>query len=103
MKEAENSDDLDKWINIEDNYNEVVEEISSMCAERNKKIVNEYFSHDENSEDEPHDQLKTWRLKKKLAPKNTEEPPTAKINSDGNLLQKKLIWKNFISLLTLKD
>ena len=51
--------------------------------------MNEYFSHDENSEDEPHDQLKTWRLKKKLAPKNTEEPPTAKMNSDGNLVTEK--------------
>ena len=30
-------------------------------------------------------QLKTWNLKKKLAPKNTIEPPSAKRNSKGEL------------------
>ena len=37
-------------------------------------------------DEEHHNQLKTWRLKKKLVPKNTEEPPMAKLNSHVELV-----------------
>ena len=43
----------------------------------------------ENDEFEPHNQLKTWKLKKKLVPKNSEDPPSAKMNPEGELVTDK--------------
>ena len=86
---AEPSDDLDFLMNLEDSYEKVINEIAKVCAERNKDIVKEYLGKVDEKDDEPHNQLKTWRLKKRLAPKNCEEPPSAKLNSEGNLVTEK--------------
>ena len=87
INEAEANDNLDELMNLEDDYEEVTEEIASVCAQRNRDIVKEYL--EQGDDDEPHNQLKTWRLKKKLAPKNSEDPPTAKINKNGELVSDK--------------
>ena len=73
-----------------------------MCSEKNKEIVEEYFGKKEDNE--PHNQLKTWALKKKLAPKNCPEPPSAKINDNGELVTEqkeleKLYLKTYVERL----
>ena len=60
---------------------------SNTCSEKNKEIVKEHLDND--SEDEPHNQLKTWRLKKRLVPKNSHESQSAKINLKGQLVTEK--------------
>ena len=50
-------------------------------------IVDEYLGNADS--DEPHNQIKTWKLKKKLAPKNTSDPPSAKMNAEGQLVTEK--------------
>ena len=71
---------------LEDEHEKVVEDISRFCSESNRDIVKDYFGNMDEADEEPHNQLKTWRLKKKLVPKNNEEPPTAKLNSHGELV-----------------
>ena len=100
--EAESSDDLEELINLETAYESIVDEIAQNCSERNKDIVKEYM--DKENENEPHNQLKTWRLKKRLAPKNIPEPPSAKMNHEGQLVTdkaelEKLYLKTYIERL----
>ena len=74
-------------MNLENEHQDINEEISSFCSERNKDIVKDFLG--KQDENEPHNQLKTWRLKKKLAPKNSPDPPSAKMNSKGQLITEK--------------
>ena len=85
--EAEHSDDLDVLMQLETEYEEVVDEIANICSEKNKNIVKDYFGKE--NDDEPHNQVKTWSLKKRLVPKNSPEPPSAKIDGQGNLVTEK--------------
>ena len=64
INEAEANDNLHELMKLEDDYEEVTEEIATVCAQRNRNIVREYL--EQGDEDEPHNQLKTWRLKKNL-------------------------------------
>ena len=77
IDEAEDKETLDVIMRLDKDYQNVVEEIASICAKKNKDLVKDYLG-TSTEEDEPHDQLKTWRLKKKIAPKNSEDPPSAK-------------------------
>ena len=55
-----------------------------MCR-KNRDIVNEYLR-DRADTIEGHSQAKTWNLIKKLAPKNTLDPPAGKKDNEGNLI-----------------
>ena len=74
----------------------VLEEIADICAQKNKDIVEEYLG---NTDDglEGFNQAKVWTLKKKLSPKNSEDPPMAKKDKNGTLItDKKLLEKLYL-------
>ena len=71
-----------------DNLDNVVEEIAKICGDKNRKIVEEYLGSQDDAL-EGFNQPKTWKLKKKLAPKNTFDPPAAKKDRFGNLVTDK--------------
>ena len=74
----------------------VMDEIAIICAQKNKETVEEYFSKEDDGM-EGFNQAKIWSLKKKLAPKNTEEPPMAKKDPKGNLVtEKSLLEKLYL-------
>ena len=56
-----------------------------MCEEQNKEVFQKYLGR-LNDPLEGFNVSNTWNLKKKLAPKNTIEPPMAKKDSQGNLI-----------------
>ena len=68
--------------------NDVIVEIAKICCEKNRKTVEEYLEF-QNDAIEGFSQPKTWKLKKKLAPKNTTDPPAAKKDSLRNLITDK--------------
>ena len=82
--DAENGDNLDVLMNLENEYEEVIDEIANVCSKKNKETVEEYFG--KKDDNEPHNQLKTWALKTKLAPKYCPEDPSATINEEGQLV-----------------
>ena len=63
--------------------------ISELCAEKNRKKINALFS-DESDPFEANKTLKTWKLRKKLAPSKICEPPTAKKDDTGMLVTDKV-------------
>ena len=65
-----------------------MEKIGDICAEKNKRLVQEHLGKDDNSID-GFNQAKTWALKKKLSPKNTLDPPAAKKDENGKLVTSK--------------
>ena len=85
IAEQENLKDVDEVIKLNDELEKVSEEISSICAEKNKDLVNEYLGR-HNDVIEGYSQAKTWSLKKKLCPKNTIEAPAAKRDAYGNIV-----------------
>ena len=68
---------------IEENLENVIEEISVLCGQKNKEIAEEYLGKVRDPLD-GFNQAGTWSLKKKLAPKSTIQPPMAKKDSHGN-------------------
>ena len=88
MVEAESGDNLKAFLTLDGEYTEILEEIAIHCSQQNKEKVKHYLG-TENDELEPHNQLKTWKLKKKLVPKDSEDPPSAKMNQEGELLTDK--------------
>ena len=72
---------------------DVEQNIGDMCAERNRVTVEEYLA-PYNDADDGLLPIHTWALKKKLAPKNTVEPPTAKIDAHGSLITDKVMLEN---------
>ena len=55
------------------------------CSDKNRKIVEEFIG-EFDSGLEGFDQIKTWALKKRLAPKNVIDPPAAKKDETGSLV-----------------
>ena len=55
------------------------------CIFKNKKIVEDTLKYIDN-EIEGFNQPKIWKMKKLLAPKNTFDPPIAKLNEKGVLV-----------------
>ena len=85
IAENENGNfNLDK-VKLDKELEKVNIEISQICADKNKKLVDEYLGRTDDVI-EGYGQVKTWALKKKLCPKNTFEPPAAKKDNDGNLI-----------------
>ena len=71
--------------NIVKNWKNLSQQISELCSDKNKQIVEDYIG-DYDSGLEGFNQIKTWSLKKRLAPKNIIDPPAAKKNSAGELV-----------------
>ena len=92
-----NHDESDnEYDKMKEELEKVVEEIAGICAKKNKDIIEEYL---DNTDDglEGFNQAKTWALKKKLSPKNTEDPPMAKKDPKGNLItDKRLLEKLYL-------
>ena len=71
----------------------MTEKISKICGQKNKDIVAEHVgTADEGIEG--FSQLKAWKMKKRLAPRTTIDPPAAKKDQDGNLVTEKKLLEN---------
>ena len=88
LSKLENNDDVRGYEKAHNDLNDVEAEIANICSETNKKIVEDYLG-TWNDGIEGFSQPKTWKLKKRLAPKNTFEPPAAKKDKFGNLVTDK--------------
>ena len=90
MDKAVKNKNLEVLFELEEKYDAIFNEIATFCVKKNVDIVKKYLGKEDGlEEDEPHNQLKTWKLKKKLAPKNSQEAPSAKVNADGELVTEK--------------
>ena len=78
-EDAVKIDDLDKEIF---DINDI---ISSTCAEKNAKIIDDFLKHAGDGID-GYSQPKTWKMLNVLAPKKCLEAPAAKLDSNGNLV-----------------
>ena len=74
----------------EEHLEAVLVEIGNICAEKNRDIVKEYLGNIDDGLD-GFNQAKTLSLKKKLSPKNSEDPPMAKKDAQGNLITEKTL------------
>ena len=83
----ENTDE-DEYDDKKSELENVLEDIASLCAQKNKDIIDEHLGNIDDGM-EGFNQAKTWALKKKLSPKNTEEPPMAKKDNNGTLITDK--------------
>ena len=88
LSKLENNDDIRGAEKVREDLNDVREDIAKICCETNRKIVEEYLG-TWNDGIEGFSQPKTWKLKKKLAPKNTFDPPAAKKDKSGNMVTDK--------------
>ena len=84
----ENAGDTFNVTTAKENLEKTMEKIGDICAEKNKRLVQEHLGKDDNSID-GFNQAKTWALKKKLSPKNTLDPPAAKKDETGKLVTSK--------------
>ena len=73
---------------LKEELENVTDEIAKLCAEKNKETVYEYLGRTKDTS-EGFNAPNTWALKKKLAPKNTNEPPMAKKDKNGKLVTEK--------------
>ena len=73
---------------VEDELEEVIDQISVECGEKNMEIAKEYLG-EMNDPMTGFNIANTWSLKKKLAPKNTIDPPMAKKDAKGKLVTDK--------------
>ena len=89
LEKREDAEDvIDELFGLEEQYEVTVNKIAEVCANRNKEIVEEYFGSTRDVV-EGFNQQKIWSLKKKLAPKNSIDPPSAKMNEAGKLVTNK--------------
>ena len=87
-KNEEILENLEELTDLDGKYEEVIDKISKICATKKKELVEEYLGKN-NDTLEGFNQVKTWALKKKLAPKTAVDPPAAKLNSKGKLVTNK--------------
>ena len=89
ITKLENRENICDYLNelfaLEEKYEEVVEKISNICALKNNELVDGYLGRTYDTL-EGYNQIKTWAMKNRLAPKNTIDPPSAKRDSKGNLV-----------------
>ena len=81
----ENEEDDKNITEINDKIDVVNDNISDICAAKNKKIVEDFLEHASDGID-GFNQPKTWKMKNILAPKHTFDPPAAKLDNNGNLI-----------------
>ena len=63
----------------------VTEQVYQYCSDKNKQILEDFIG-DFDTGLEGFNQMKTWALKKRLAPKSVMEPPAAKKDANGTLI-----------------
>ena len=102
--EDDNLENIFEIFNLDEEYDEVVDRISSICASRNKELVDKYLGKTKDAF-EGYNPIKTWALKKKLAPKSSMDPPAAKRDENDKLVTdkkdlEKLYLKTYIDRLT---
>ena len=102
--EDDNLENIDEILNLDEEYDEVVDKISDICASRNKELVDKYLGKTKDAF-EGYNPIKTWALKKKLAPKSSMDPPAAKRDENDKLVTdkkdlEKLYLKTYIDRLT---
>ena len=88
IAECENADFIEEEVDLRENLEEINNKIADICADKNKRIIDEYIGEFDSSSD-GFNQLQTWGLKQKLAPKNTIDPPAAKKDNLGQLVTEK--------------
>ena len=93
IAKCENDDLIEKELDLREKLEEISNKIADACADKNKKIIDEYIGDIDLSSD-GFNQLQTWGLKKKLAPRNTIDPPAAKKNDSGQLVTEKQSLEN---------
>ena len=91
----ENDEDIEKVDTLNDELEDILEEISKHCSDRNKEIVKQFIG-DSDFGLEGFNQIKTWSLKK-LSPKNVIEPPAAKKDGNGKIVTDTRILKIWLS------
>ena len=103
--ELETKDDnLDELLELDDKYDEVVDRISTICATKNKELVEKYLGKTKDAL-EGYNPVKTWALKKKLAPNSASDPSAAKRDANDKLVTdkkelEKLYLQTYIDRLT---
>ena len=100
-------EDVEKVFNLKKDLEETTEKIASICASKNKDIVDEYLGKNQDFT-EGFSQIRTYNLKKRLCPKNVMDPPSAKRNSEGKLISdpdelKELYLETYTERLTPND
>ena len=88
MSEADSNRNVEASIKGAEDLEKVEKDIADHIAARNKNIVEEHLGWNS----DPllgFNQTKMWKLKKKLAPKNTMDPPAAKKDHNGILITDK--------------
>ena len=88
LAELQNLNDSEIVTATEKELYDTEEDIALICSERNKLMVEECLRPFEDTS-EGFTSGHTWSLKKRLAPKNTLEPPTAKNDPNGTLVTDK--------------
>ena len=90
----ENLEHYEEVLKLKDLIDSIDDEISSNCADNNRSLVTEYLEkYDDNHEG--FSQVKTWALRKKLAPKSTAKQPAAKKDLEGKLITKREDLEHF--------
>ena len=84
----QNDEYVDKKEELENDLEEVLDEIAAECGQENRDIANNYLGK-MNDPLTGFNIVNTWGLKKKLAPKNTIDPPMAKKDAHGHLVTEK--------------
>ena len=85
IAENENLENIVETAKLYENLDNVNAKIAQLCSHKNKSLVDEYLGRN-NDVFEGFTQAKTWKLKKRLSPKNTIDPPAAKKDDHGNLV-----------------
>ena len=88
LARAENEENIVGYEDTKSKLEDVNEAIARLCCKKNKKVVDDLLGKQDDAI-EGFSQAKTWKLKKKLAPKNTIDPPAAKKDKWGNLVTSK--------------
>ena len=93
MAVIENDEDNEKYEELNKELEEIIEQVSQSCSDKNKQVVEEFIGNSDFGLDGL-DQIKTWSLKKRLSPKNVIEPPAAKKDANGKLITEKSQLEN---------
>ena len=88
-----NENSHSEYYDKQEELDNVIEDIAEKCAKKNSDLVKKYLG-DKDDGLAGFNQAKTWALKKKLSPKNTEEPPAAKKDAKGNLITDRKLLEN---------
>ena len=93
ISEVDSNGDLEESMKVTEELENVDKDIADHVSAKNKKIVEEHLGWN----DDPllgFNQTKMWKMKKKLAPKNTLDQPAAKKDHSGNLITDKIQLEN---------